>query len=709
MWIAAFLVAWMAGAPVAPVARAAVLEFVSQIPSAPSVPALPMVLAVGHREFVLGCHSFERYLDPQYETFFVFDAEYAKAWKLRELVTGVMNLTSRGAHLFVLSRPGGELLTRELTHRAPAPTSHKHDRPTSSVESAPHTDSLADEPWLSDTSIWTEDHLVLYNAYMLVELIPLFRLGPETILEQDRLLGYEPLRSSGTHAQFMHLPFWSSRNLTVEQGERTLPLNLNYRQWHSSRPVPFLVLKLAESGERVTVAASKPLWMNADEVREGDCVFKLLEVSDSDVEGISDVPSDSDVEGISDVPSNADVEGISDVPSNAFSLMTEPPRVKRTAELAAATEDDALATLSRILEDYSLPSVELQKGRVRGHKTIVPEEELTHVQKIKRIRNNSRSEKRREGGLWDLNVDGGGILQRGTGIRCYTLGHIGHHKGADGKYLGVADLPWLVKMLNALKDTDGYPRCSISGQRFTWNSDGEWPFSLNRIDNKDPSHGEDNVEVISARCNAVELEFQGEGYLRTAFTALFKEMLSGFTEPTLELAAERLNDEENVIARRQEIFKGGSLAGRKRIFKNIATAADHDAECNGWSNAHIKAFKELFGGYNGLLCCELQKKFTTQRGRCAYTGILLNGSPTSPFCLSLERLDDEICHIPLKLDKLGKPTVDFTNVVWIVRLLQVRNGWSRRIALTALLSSPTLERTREQEKLITDALSAAVA
>ncbi|KAJ1633981.1 hypothetical protein T492DRAFT_865963, partial [Pavlovales sp. CCMP2436] len=56
--------------------------------------------------------------------------------------------------------------------------------------------------------------------------------------------------------------------------------------------------------------------MNADEVREGDCVFKLLEVSDSDVEGISDVPS------------------------NAFSLM-EKPRVKRPAERAAATEDDA--------------------------------------------------------------------------------------------------------------------------------------------------------------------------------------------------------------------------------------------------------------------------------------------------------------------------------------------------------------------------------
>ncbi|KAJ1621434.1 hypothetical protein T492DRAFT_886963 [Pavlovales sp. CCMP2436] len=86
----------------------------------------------------------------------------------------------------------------------------------------------------------------------------------------------------------------------------------------------------------------------------------------------------------------------------------------------------------------------------------------------------------------------------------------------------------------------------------------------------------------------------------------------------------------------------------------------------------------------------------------------MNGNLTSPFCVSLKRLNNEICQFPLKLDELGKPTVDFSNVVWIVRLIQVRNGWSRRIALRALLSSQTLERTREQDKLIMDALSAGV-
>mmetsp|Transcript_7811 Transcript_7811/g.20092 ORF Transcript_7811/g.20092 Transcript_7811/m.20092 type:complete len:374 (+) Transcript_7811:1833-2954(+) len=365
--------------------------------------------------------------------------------------------------------------------------------------------------------------------------------------------------------------------------------------------------------------------------------------------------------------------------------------------------------LSRTLEDYGLPPPELQKSRVRGLKPKVPEEELTHVQKMRRKGNESKSEKRREGGLWDPNVHGGGILQVSSAIRTYTLGHIGQHKGADGKYLGVADLPWVVKMLNALKDTDGYPRCDLSGIRFTWNSEGEWPFSLNRIDNKDPSHGEKNVELIVARFNAVECESHGMINLRTFFTDMFKKMLSEFTAMTLELAAERLNDEEDVIARVLEIFTGGNLERRKRIFDNIAQAAENDAKRNGWTNAHLNASRDLFGTYNGLLCSELQKKFILQRGRCAYTGILMSGSPTSPFCVSLERLNNEICHFPLKLDKLGKPTVDFSNVVWIVRLIQVRNGWSRRIALRALLSSQTLERTREQEKLIMDALNATVA
>ncbi|KAJ1638694.1 hypothetical protein T492DRAFT_857846 [Pavlovales sp. CCMP2436] len=325
----------------------------------------------------------------------------------------------------------------------------------------------------------------------------------------------------------------------------------------------------------------------------------------------------------------------------AVSLLVKTRRVKHPAERAAATEDDASATLSQTLEEYGLPL-----------KTKVPEEELTH----------------------DPNVDGGGILQAGSAIRSYTLGHIGRHKGDDGKYLGVADLLWLVKMLNALKDTDGYPRCDLSGFRFTWNSEGEWSFSLNRIDNKDPSHGEKNVELTVAHCNAVECESYGAMNLRTSFTDMFKQMLREFTEPTLE----RLNDEEDVIARVKEIF-GGYLEGRKRIFDNIARAADHD------------------------------KKFITQRGRCAYTGILMNGSSTSPFCVSLERLNNEICNFSLKLDELGKPNVDFSNVVWIMRLIQVQSSWSRRITLAALLSSPTLERTCEQEKLIMDALSVTVA
>ncbi|KAJ1626145.1 hypothetical protein T492DRAFT_878966 [Pavlovales sp. CCMP2436] len=378
-------------------------------------------------------------------------------------------------------------------------------------------------------------------------------------------------------------------------------------------------------------------------------------------------------------------------PPNAFSRMMKRRIVKRPAELAAAAEDDASATLSRTLEVHGLPSVDLQRGRF-NRKPKVLEEELTHVQKMRRRLNETMSDKRREDGLWDPNVYGGGILQVGSAIRTYTIGHISQHKGPYGKCIGVADLQWLVEMLDALLDTDGYPCCNLSGIRFTWNSEGY--------------HGEKNVEVIVARCNSVERESYGAVDLRTSFTNMFKQMLPEFNEPTLELAAERHNDEEDVIARVEEVF-GANLEGHKRIFDNINKAADHDARRNGWTDAHRKAFKGLFGGHNGLLCTETKKMIIQQCGRCAYTGILMNGCITSPFCVSLERLNNEICHFPLKLDELGQPCVDFSNVVWIVRLIQVRNGWSHRIALTALLSSPTLERSREQENLIKDALSAA--
>jgi len=74
------------------------------------------------------------------------------------------------------------------------------------------------------------------------------------------------------------------------------------------------------------------------------------------------------------VPEDA-IEGDASATPNAFSLMMERWRVKHPAEREDATEYDASATLSRTLEDYGLPPVELQKGRVRGLKTKVPSSE----------------------------------------------------------------------------------------------------------------------------------------------------------------------------------------------------------------------------------------------------------------------------------------------------------------------------------------------
>ncbi|KAJ1622462.1 hypothetical protein T492DRAFT_885231 [Pavlovales sp. CCMP2436] len=231
-------------------------------------------------------------------------------------------------------------------------------------------------------------------------------------------------------------------------------------------------------------------------------------------------------------------------PRNAVSLLMEgaPPNA-----------------LLRTLENYGLPPVELQKGR-GPLKPKVPEEELTHVQKMQRARNEIKTLKRREGGLWDPNVYGGGILQRGSAIRYYMLGHISQHKGPYGKYLG---------MLNALKDTDGYPRCDLSGIRFTWKSQGEWPFSLKRIDNKDPSHGEDNVELIAARCNAVERESYGATDLRTMFTDMFKPTRARSSRVCLGQEMPAWARKRFVRAWRQRSLSAHMSKGEKELYKRV--------------------------------------------------------------------------------------------------------------------------------------------
>jgi hypothetical protein len=52
---------------------------------AASLPDPELALAVSGRESILGCHSFDRFHDARWETFFLFEREYARAWRLRVL------------------------------------------------------------------------------------------------------------------------------------------------------------------------------------------------------------------------------------------------------------------------------------------------------------------------------------------------------------------------------------------------------------------------------------------------------------------------------------------------------------------------------------------------------------------------------------------------------------------------------------------------
>lgn len=80
-------------------AELGVVRVVSSPPSAPPVGPPESALAVSHRESVLGCHSFDRFLHPRWETFFLFQREFAQAWRLEQLVMSAASRTSRGAHL----------------------------------------------------------------------------------------------------------------------------------------------------------------------------------------------------------------------------------------------------------------------------------------------------------------------------------------------------------------------------------------------------------------------------------------------------------------------------------------------------------------------------------------------------------------------------------------------------------------------------------
>ncbi|KAG8462908.1 hypothetical protein KFE25_001681 [Diacronema lutheri] len=72
---------------------------------------LPVVAVMTHREFVLGCHSFEALWSHRMPTYLVFNADFARAWRLAELVRSKATAQTQ---LLVLRRLPGELLARSV-------------------------------------------------------------------------------------------------------------------------------------------------------------------------------------------------------------------------------------------------------------------------------------------------------------------------------------------------------------------------------------------------------------------------------------------------------------------------------------------------------------------------------------------------------------------------------------------------------------------
>ena len=67
-----------------------------------------------NREVTLGCHSFEQYLSPRYETVFILNEDFVNIWGIDKLVQSTTCDQTLGAHVLMLDNTGGELLGRRL-------------------------------------------------------------------------------------------------------------------------------------------------------------------------------------------------------------------------------------------------------------------------------------------------------------------------------------------------------------------------------------------------------------------------------------------------------------------------------------------------------------------------------------------------------------------------------------------------------------------
>jgi hypothetical protein len=77
---------------------------------------LPLTVLATYREQVVGCHSWERFLDQRWPTYFVFDSPFVAMWRFDAWVRSAdTGRVSAGVHLLELEEPPGDMSARAVT------------------------------------------------------------------------------------------------------------------------------------------------------------------------------------------------------------------------------------------------------------------------------------------------------------------------------------------------------------------------------------------------------------------------------------------------------------------------------------------------------------------------------------------------------------------------------------------------------------------
>jgi len=66
------------------------------------------------RDLFIGCHSWEEYTSPNFETLFVFDQRFATVWEMQEMILQMDRSTTLGSHLVVADGSIGEQSARRI-------------------------------------------------------------------------------------------------------------------------------------------------------------------------------------------------------------------------------------------------------------------------------------------------------------------------------------------------------------------------------------------------------------------------------------------------------------------------------------------------------------------------------------------------------------------------------------------------------------------